>query len=196
MRKSLWIIPLLFTAIGVPNARADTFTYTYTGNLFNQFSLNGQCGSVGVGGECNITGSFTVSMPLTAGMSLQAGSPVSFAFSDGNNNITSGDEDPTALQFLIGTDGAGNIDEWFIVLENLSHDLVMQSLNAPAFNSNVRDLTAAAGLYQAENINSPGTWSPSAVPEPSSLMLLLIAIGLVFVMRKRITQVLRPSQPV
>jgi PEP-CTERM motif len=62
------------------------------------------------------------------------------------------------------------------VLENLSHDLEMQSLNAPAFDPDVRDLTSAAGLYQAENMNSPGTWSPSAVPEPSSL--LLVATGL------------------
>jgi hypothetical protein len=163
---------LLLLCFMLPGSvRADTFTYTYTGDLFTQFSLSGQCPS-----ECKITGSFTVPTRLTGGMSLQSVSPVSFVFSDGNNNITSGDEDPTALQFRIATNRRGNIDGWYIVLEDLSHDLEMQTLNAPAFDLNVRDLTAAAGEYQAENMNSPGTWSPSAVPEPSSLMLFVTGL--------------------
>lgn len=175
MRKSFWILPLLFAAIGAPAASADT--YTYTGQSLTDI------GTYTCPPECNISGSFTVVGPLSANLSYALISPTNFSFTDGNivwnpSDIASGSA------FLISTSAAGVITNWRIVLDyNSPLQPFMETNNAgpPLFTGSVEldetwstDFGSPAG--QGDVRNSPGSWSVGSVPEPSTLFLLGIAL--------------------
>jgi PEP-CTERM motif len=160
-----------------PSARADT-TYTYAGEPFTSFR--------GVCGNClEIFGSFTVPELLGAGLSSALITPMSFSFSDIQNTLT--DTNTRQGSFTISTDARGNIISWdILLLESLGSDSLFLGTENDSFAVNDFDeLASSVLLHEASNTGSPGTWTmstaSSAVPEPSSLLLLatglLSAIG-------------------
>src|SRR5437016_12365885 len=83
--------------------RADTYTYTYTGNNFTTVTAPYTTGD-------SITGSFTLSAPLGPNYNNEV-TPISQEFSDG---LVTFDSLADIFIFEIETDSSGNIDMWII----------------------------------------------------------------------------------
>jgi hypothetical protein len=108
MRKSLWIISLLFVVICAPAAHADTYTYTYTGPMFKSFT-----GADIAGDETNISGDFTLAAPLPPDQSPTQPVVLLFDFTDGfNPPVTSAGY--SAYLIEVGTNATGAISGWAI----------------------------------------------------------------------------------
>ncbi len=173
MRKSLWIILLLIliAAIGPPNALADSFTYTYT--------------YTPVAGS---TFSFTT-VPLDPAVAL--GTP--------QTGITTA----SFTGFYAGTvlvayelDGSSPLAPG----ANLLIQVTGGPLLGPPENFFSPSDYTIAGTYDgacADNcpVSSPvtDTLTVTPVPEPSTGGLMMLGIGLVLVMRKRLAQGLSPA---
>jgi hypothetical protein len=116
------LLGLAFVGWHVPPAfaqtpKAPTYTYTYTGNPLA--STNGGCNG------CNVTGSFTLSQPLSANMgTLSSGSIlaspvpflVSFSFSAGSITITDQNASIVNSGIVVTTDSTGAITDYGIHL--------------------------------------------------------------------------------
>ena len=192
------LVPFLgfFLMLAVP-AFADT-TYTYTGNPFDSFSGNYSCGS-----ECAISGSFTVGNPLASNPSLAVlegensilatGFPVSssqvesFSFTDGNTTFDQNNSYFPNSAILIGTDSNGMINDWTVFLQFGPYTNYLYTTNTPGrdISSNQVGYYPYTTLGTAFNNDSPGTWSVTDTPEPSSLLMLSSGlIGLGFIRRR------------
>ena len=162
-----------------PPASADTL-YSYTGNPFTSFQGTDAC-TAGVG-ECQISLSFTLALPLPANFgsevfSLTQVTPLSFSMADGVHTLTQFNSSP---YFLVGTNSSGQITRWSISPFNSAEpNVFIVTAEDPPFLTTV-DSTNTFGFVVSEfgfasNLNSPGTWTISTVPhvpEPSSLFLL------------------------
>lgn len=208
-KYSCLIVLLLCSAcfLGLsPAARADSFTYTYTGNTFTT------CNNAYAGTCANETVSITLAAPL--GDNLNAfhvtSSVPSFVFSDGSGLIVT----PSNVvfgSFYVSTDSFGNIVQWFAeagfcldpscstidFVETLNGLLGGAPINAtldfvtvnfPTGNPCITatpsfDPVACSLLDTAYVANNPGTWTV-ATPEPSTMLMLasgligLLMIGL------------------
>jgi hypothetical protein len=168
MRKSLWImLAVLFVAIGPPAARADIVTLDLSGSLTPGA---GACSpSCTLGGDIvinNTTGTVTSVDFTVAGESPSVGPFNTFdGFLGGGLGLVTGDS-------------AGNIFEMF-----LSGTLV--GYTGGAIGGSIDGIIGALFFV---NTGAALTEATVAAPEPSSYALVLLGVGLVFVMRKRVGQ--------
>lgn len=189
--KKLLVVAFFIACAACPRLIADT-TYTYTGNSTGSHTA-GQGGAVWgdysspYTANDSITMSFTVSSALPANLPFSFGNvypTVSWSWSDGIETITSADSQ-AATGISIGTDGNGNIVDWFNWLYwfNTPGDFdtngSMESVNVSALfgawdgaGGNLPN-NDGGKLYVVE----PGTWKESTLaspaPEPSSFLLLV-----------------------
>jgi hypothetical protein len=161
-----------------PSARADA-TYTYTGQPFTYFQGADSCTN-GVG-ECSLSGTVTFASPLPPNHEepLPAGccgslSPLSFSFTDGVHTLNSSNS--AFSYFFLWTGSDGQIDGWFLGSEpitmsrNETQDLGSDGPLADL--GTISDITGTVPGNWAWNENTPGTWTLTTTPEPSSLILL------------------------
>lgn len=176
--------------------RADSYTYTYTGN---PFGYNGSAYPL-----TGVSGSFTLASPLAFGATTDlapdtAGSPVtSYSFTDGKSSWTLGNfvlappayPDGPQNAFSVTTDASGQIVAWDITIYSglyPSGGWIFTCNEGAACTTGVSqdgvndwdlDYNADLGGGGVYGAYSQGSWVYSSVstPEPSSL--LLIAIGL------------------
>jgi len=186
MRKSLrftsvriTIIALACLFLSVTGTRADTFTYTYTGNNFTSVISPYTTSE-------RLTGTFELSAALPANLDFANESSLvtSFTMSDGVQTLTS----PGAFVefFRFSTDSAGTITLWDVEVANSSGTAPsMETLNFGFASSDQGSLT---NFVSGINNGAAGIWTVSSttpVPEPgtlgmvfSSLLGLGVLVGL------------------
>lgn len=164
---------LTFFAMALPLA-ADT-VYTYAGNPYTVF--NGlSCPSV-----CGITATLDLAAPLPPDLGspilLAPVTPLSFSVTDGSNTITQANDDMASFGFV--TNASGQITVWDFSVGYLNGGTQID-ISSNNQGNNTKDETFAVVSY-AENTQDPGIWTSrttSAVPEPSSVFLILTALTL------------------
>jgi hypothetical protein len=164
MRKSFWFsLTVLLVAISAPNAHADTFTYSYTSGQLD-------CGTTG---ECAV-------YSWTTG-----------AIAAVTSETTISATDLTAFS-LSGTPLAG------CILSSIPLDLAgaggqaFSSTNCPG-RSNPDDFALAdystPGVYSfvsvSAGVNDGLIVTAVQSPEPSTVALVLLGVGLAFVIRRK-----------
>jgi hypothetical protein len=181
-----WVpVALLLSVLAIgcaPSARADSFTYSYVGNAYNQFGGTFACPPV-----CGITGSFTVAAPLTPNANYYF-TPLSFSFTDGLTVFT-----PTSVtksDFGVVTNLLGQIIGWNMDWQ-IPTDEMFSGTNPPGcVGCRVVDGSFDGNIAFAEINDTPGKWSASSsVPEPSSIVMLCTGLlGLLGARRRRLTK--------
>jgi hypothetical protein len=159
MRKSMWImLAVLLVAIGAPNVHADSFTYTYTDTVGDDFSWT----TAAISAVTMQTIVPAADLTATSTSGPTAGCVTSSVVLDGGGSgITE--------TFFSGcsTNGIENADGFALADYSTPGTYFGVGLGTMV-------VTAAAAAV--------------AAPEPSSVALMLLGVGLVFVMRKRIGQ--------
>lgn len=167
MRKSIWImLTLMFVAIAAPNAHADSVNMTFSGVLSGTATLTVTPESGGTFLITSITGSLT--SPVTGAISLIV--PPNF-FDDDNNIIDSLSSFSGDVAF---SDAFG--DEWL---------LYTRGGNTFVDGTACQFLTGCNTIgAETVTLSSPVTTAPT--PEPGTIALMLLGVGVLFVMRKRL----------
>jgi len=176
MRKTLWIlVAALLVIIAAPNAHADIVTLEVSGTLSG--ALPGSSCSISgctLGGDVvidNVTGAF-----LSADVTFSGSSPSvgPFVVADLVLPIASF----TELVIRANPETNGTLLLAFVT--NTPGSLVGYS-GGPLF------VVVAQSTCCAWSASGAGALTPAvAAPEPSSVALMLLGVGFVFVMRKRI----------
>jgi hypothetical protein len=168
-----WVpVALLLSVLAIgfaPLAIADSFTYSYVGNAYNQFGGTFVCPPV-----CGITGSFTVAAPLTPNANYYF-TPLSFSFTDGLTVFAP--SSVTKSDFGVVTNSLGQIVGWNMDWQ-IPTDEMFSGTNPPGcVGCRVVDGSFDPNIAFAEISDSPGTWTMStSAPEPSSLLLLTMGL--------------------
>jgi hypothetical protein len=178
-------IVMLLAAAG-PLAAGTVYTYTYAGNDFTSAVAPFTTSDY-------ITGSFTLDAPLgdNLGGGNIAASVASFSFTDGVDTITNAtpgiDDCSCSPTIDIWTNGTGEITNWEISLtvgELGSENLLTGDFYAGLIEGyKIEDYGNAdsSGEDVASNTSDPGVWNnstSSAAPEPGSLLLAAVGLGL------------------
>jgi hypothetical protein len=151
-----------------------TVISTYAGNPFNQF-ISSSCPPV-----CSISGYFTLADPIPPD-ALVAVTPLDFSFTDGFATINSANSAPNvygATLFTLLTDSSGVITRWNNQYASATNMLWSGTAPPGCTGCSVTDEGGGFGgagfTYYARVLDNPGTWTQaeSAVPEPSTLLLL------------------------
>jgi hypothetical protein len=161
MRKSSWIILVLslFAAIGAPGARADSFTYSYTWSS----------ASAGM--------SFTTA-PI-AGVTMDTTVPAADLTAATNSGSWAGCA-TTSVRLDVGGQGS---------TEAHLNGSACGVLTVDIFDSYAQfDYTTPGTYTDAFTKSTLVVTDVSAVPEPSSVAFMLVGIGFILVMRKRIAK--------
>lgn len=197
MRKSLWIIALLFAAFVAPKSQADT-VYTYTGNPL-------QCTY-----SCNFTPALSISFSTTlTGSQLDnlnfaniSADITSFSFTILGINTSATQATPyIEYNFEISTDSNGDITSWYAEEDNAGnpdadvHSIIISCNYASYPCASPNQTLGFSGIFDAasfmaadvgSNIDDPGTWTVTSTPESGTVVFLLLGIVSVLLMRKRI----------
>jgi hypothetical protein len=135
-----------------------------------------------------ITGTLTFSEPLGDNLTNSSEIPESFSFSDGVQTL---DNENSGISgaLLLSTNNQGNIIQWLIVIDTETETQRISTENyslqgvGNIEDAATNDIDTNLGGF---NLNDPGTWEVSSVPEPSMLPLLgAVLLGLVFLGRRR-----------
>ena len=177
---------------------AQVTTYTYTGNDFNQFTA--YTPPQLFNSSDSVNGDLVLSSPLSASLTtLTTVAPTSFSFSDGLETITNLTTSLSIFQFE--TNAAGAITGWniFIGVPNsggsgqdsiISQDYSGSAEDEGQYAFSILNYYCGAGppchLFNGliggngSTGSTAGMWIPSssasATPEPSSFLLLFIAL--------------------
>jgi hypothetical protein len=159
MRKSLWIIlAVLLVAIAAPDAHADSFTYTYTDTVGDDFSWT---------------------TAAISAVSMQTTLPAADLTATSTSGPTAGCVTSTVI---LDSGGFGSTDTFFSgcsthgIANADGFALADYSTPGTYFGVGLGTMVVTAAVAAV------------AAPEPSSVGLLLAGIGLLVVMRKRIGQ--------
>jgi hypothetical protein len=179
------ILALLSTAI-VPAAFADIVTLDYTGNAFTSAS-DPFTTSDYITGEITYDASQVVYDPSNDGTVT---SFVSWGFGiDGNNGLYTDqnlDFASSGNSLEIDLDPSGNVDGWNINLGRIIGELL--TYDEPQFGMEDRVQLNEEGNPVASNSSDAGTWTIAApdTPEPATALLLPLALGALYVLRRRL----------
>jgi hypothetical protein len=155
----------------VPSARADSITYRYVGQKFDEFSGHPQATCPP---NCRITGSITLPNPLPPSSKTTLPAGTMFSFSDGVSTITNFTASPTSSPIVITTNAAGEINGWDIMLNTDGTpaervDITTRFIEGKSTLDSFFGPGTTANSKDASIRSSPGTWT---TPEPASLILL------------------------
>jgi hypothetical protein len=178
MRKSLWIIlAVLLVVIAAPSARADIVTLDVSGSLTPGGGASCSSSGCTLGGDIVINN--TTGAVISTDVTFSGESPSVGPF-DGVNQVVA-DGDQTGLGIADSTGSSSLILAFSTITPG---SLVGYSGGPLAFG----EVSTKSGCC-AWLLNSGGALTEAvAAPEPSSYALMLLGVGLVFVMRKRIGQ--------
>ena len=165
---------LLMATLGcaVPLAQASTI-YLYVGNDF-QYADN----SAGAWASTSqyITAWFTVPTPLPAN-SLLSITPLDWSLSDGLHTLDQSTPDLDSFVLTIFTDENANFAYWSFLASEFGSGpdgAIGMTLATTEFPNMVQDLSAGVfpgGVSTALNLNAPGAWSSTTIPEPGTIAL-------------------------
>ena len=168
MRKSFWIIlAVLFVAVSAPKADADTFDATFT--ITN---LNSSCAT------CEIIPS------ATGPVVFPAPTPISILLTEELfDEPLTGPVTRTLPALSLPT----TLYDWSFTDTSTTAAFTISIGGSPLLTIDYSGLSLES---QLAGISESGTLSfaPVNAPEPSSYALMLLGVGLVMVMRKRIGQ--------
>jgi hypothetical protein len=193
---------LLLIAASTQVATAGTFTYTYTGNDFNQFF-----GNTSLNTSDFISASFTIAAPLGDNLANanESSGALSWSITDGQTTITPASPDGTAdLSLYITTNATGGITEWDI--QDTAGDCtvdctILTTLNfgpSDFFDQSLVCIDNSCGGTDAGNYTTPGVWTSAQVstPEPSTAALAFLGGTLILLgIRRRKPQHRRRLTP-
>jgi len=170
MRKFIWtMLMLMFVAIAAPNARADSVTATFSGVVTGTATFTVTPESGGTFLVTSVTGSITSPYSATGLMVFAVD-----AFDDNTNIINSLTSFSGNVAFFDTTYGVG----WYLYT-NSDGDVLVDAGPECAY-------LTGCNTIGAETVTlSPVTTSPTTTPEPSAPALVLLGVGLLFLMRKR-----------
>ena len=176
MRKSLWIIlAVLLVAIAAPYANADTVTLDVSGSLSPSFGAS--CSpSCTLGGDIVINNA-TPGSVTSVDITVAGASPSVGPFN-------------TFIEFIQSVSGLvtkdRNGDSLFIFLSGNPGTLV--GYTGGGIGGYILVIPTQSGISFDVNTGAALTEAVTPAPEPSSVALMLLGVGLVFVLRKRIGQ--------
>lgn len=180
------------------------YTYSYTGNAYDQFMVDG----LGTppdqyDGSNKVTAVLTFEQPLTPSYSGEV-TPSWFTVSDGIYTITQ--DNILNSSFSVDTDIEGNINEWGFAAQavlwsyDLAHAVLIDStysLSGQTRDSSLDGVCGDSADYEeiimciesstpeapgysqsAYVIDNPGTWTVSVSQVPEATTMLLFGIGL------------------
>jgi len=184
-RRLVFPLACLLVWVSLP-ATADVI-YQYTGNPFTTVSAPYTTNDF-------VSVSLTLAEPLSPGFD---GSPpiLKLVMSDGVQTLTSSSNTgdcPLTMCLRLLADGVGGIIGWSIYLatqsENASSSISTASgLPVILFADKASFYTLGVASGGGSNSDSPGTWTMTVVPEPSTAMLSalgLLMVGAVESMRR------------
>jgi hypothetical protein len=139
--RNTWRLPNLVLACAaivvasMPAGVCASTVYEFTGLYFPAVSIGDATPPAdSYTTSMRVTGSFTVAAPLAANLPYQdiGSSLLSFAFTDGRGtlNETNSTLPYPNLQFSVGTDGSGAINEWYIYVRDFYYFSTPTSVGA------------------------------------------------------------------
>ena len=199
VRRGLLAALFLWAILFPPVIANALTTYTYTGNVFDTIADETPPGG-SYDNTMFVSGSFSLATPLVMDFLFGNITPLAFSFTDGRNTLTNFNS--TIVEFLVGTDSSGNIDEWginvFVDFPSIVVGQQAKSISTSTILSS--DKGEISEIFNVDSVGSfaassdsaenavPGSWirtTIAAVPEPSSLLLFTSGLlGLPIVRRK------------
>jgi hypothetical protein len=170
MKKCAFVACSVLLVIGVSSPALADYTYSYLGNNFTEVY-----GSEGYTTSDYLRGWLSTPVLLEPGHSYDFFSLPSFSFFDGHHTIDQ--NNVTSEFFTLYVDYSGQISEWSVTLSSAA--VSMGSCNGT--NTQIScvptpiDFTYVFATGSGGNvIDNPGQWFFGQVPEPSSLLMLVV----------------------